>query len=213
MRRGYLRDLKLMTHVKEWWEFVNPYRHGINPPHLNTIEAFVSEILCNDSQRINFCLWEARQNRSTLFALFEHLAVVPSPPLDSKVAFHSAWITQGLGVRDDFSIDPLLPAVLTNLLPGYSGPATELFRGDRWSNHEAATYGPSWSSKRSVAEMFARGLNRCPETGGVVLRTLAPAHAILAGPTRGLHMDEEAEYIVDRRQLEEVEVIERFPPY
>jgi hypothetical protein len=102
-----------------------------------------------------------------LYALFQAIAVAPSPAPECKIAFHTAWITQGLWIRDEFSIDPLIPAALANLLPGYSGPPLELFRGERWSNHEAGTYGPSWSSKQSVARCFASGLNRCPETGGV----------------------------------------------
>ncbi len=130
----------------------------------------------------------------------------------TSIAFHSAWITQGLWIRDEFSIDPLIPAALANLLPGYSGPPVELFRGERWSNHKAGTYGPSWSSKLSVAEMFARGMNCSSDGGCVLLRIFAAPFAILAGPTPGLHMVEEAEYIVDRRCLQQVEVIKRFLP-
>jgi hypothetical protein len=199
-----------MTREKEWWEKTNPYSVVIAPP-LETIDDFVAAVLCDDSEIINHCLWEARQNPSTLYALFQAIAVAPSPAPECKIAFHSAWISQGLWLRDEFSIDPLIPAALANLLPGYSGPPLELFRGERWSNHEAGTYGPSWSSKQSVAEMFASGLNRCPETGGVLLRTFAPSFAILVGPTSYGHSQDEHEYVVDRRCLQQVEVIEFFP--
>jgi hypothetical protein len=201
----------LTSREKESWERINPYRVSVAPT-LKTIDDFVAAVVCNDSGIINHALWEARQTPSTLCSLFQAIANVLSPAPECRIAFHSAWINQGLWIRDEFSVDPLLPAALANLLPGYSGPPVELFRGERWSNHEARTYGPSWSSKLSIAGMFGSGLNRCPQTGGVVLRILAPEHAILAGPTPGLHMAEEAEYIVDRRCLQQVEVIERFPP-
>jgi hypothetical protein len=196
---------------KEWWELVNPYRVAV-APSLETVSDFVAGVVCGDPALINHCLWEARQDPVILYALFEQLAVVPTPSGECKSAFHSAWITQGLWIRDEFSIDPLLPAALANLLPGYSGSSIELFRGERWSNHKTGAYGPSWSTERSVAATFASGLNRCPVTGGVILRTVAAANAILAGPTPGNHMQSEAEYIVDRRLLGNVEVVERFPP-
>ena len=113
------------------------------------------------------------------------LAVAPRPPAACREAFHGAWVTQGLWIRDTFAVDELLIDVLRNLLPGHSGSAMVLYRGDRWSNYEARSYGVSWTSKRSAAEMFALGLNRCPVTEGVLLRTAAPASAILAAPNAG----------------------------
>jgi hypothetical protein len=56
--------------------------------------------------------------------------------------------------------------------------------------------------------MFARGLNRCPQTGGVLLRTIAPVEAILAAGFS--HLGEEHEVILDRRRLAQIEVLEAF---
>jgi hypothetical protein len=175
------------------------------------VNDFVRAIVSDNEGLINYALWEARQCTPTLVAVFQALAAAPRPPAACRDAFHGAWVTQGLWTRDTFAIDELLFDVLRNLLPGYSGPGMVLYRGDRWSNHETRSYGPSWTTKRSVAEMFARGLNRCPVTGGVVLRTEAPASTILVAPN-ARSLEEEREYVVDRRGLGIVEVVERYPP-
>jgi hypothetical protein len=172
---------------------------------LVSLDDLVAEILSGDAGLINFCIYEAR-SRKILVPLFHKLAKVPAPSLKTKTAFLSAWETQGLWIRDEFAVDAVLFDVLAHLLPGYSGPPLELFRGERWSNHAAETYGPSWTAKRSTAEMFARGLNCCPHTGGVLLHTTAPASAILATTSDRW----EAEYVVDRRGLGHVDVLERY---
>jgi hypothetical protein len=62
--------------------------------------------------------------------------------------------------------------------------------------------------------MFARGLNRCPQTGSVVVHVVAPPCAILAAPrpdATGTEF-EESEYMVDRRALGVIDVLERYPP-
>ncbi|MGB6754627.1 MAG: hypothetical protein WBE71_19220 [Xanthobacteraceae bacterium] len=144
-------------------------------------------------------------------ALFERLARVPSPPIAIRIAFHSAWVAQGLSLREDFGIDEALPATLANFMPGYSGPPIEVFRGERWSNYQSGRYGPSWSTKESVGRMFASRLS--PETTSVLLRTIAPPHAILVSYTEHPgHIRSEYEVIVDRRFLGHIDVIERFPP-
>jgi hypothetical protein len=188
----------------------NPYGMGISAPPLNSVDDFVRAIISDDQALINYALWEARQNTPTLIALFQALAKAPRPAAACREAFYAAWVTQGLWIRDEFAVDELLLDVLRNLLPGYSGSAVILYRGERWSNHEAQLYGVSWTNKRSVAEIFASGLNRCPVTGGVLLRTEAPASAILAAPNaHSLYLDE-YEYVIDRRCLGIVEVVERY---
>ncbi|QOZ45109.1 hypothetical protein XH89_17715 [Bradyrhizobium sp. CCBAU 53340] len=133
------------------------------------------------------------------------------PAADSiKRAFHSAWTNQGLWIRDCFSVDTVLAPALANLLPGYHGPSLRLYRGERWSNHQNRTYGFSWTSERDIGEMFARGLN-CPKgEGGVLLVTVAPSIAILASPNEHSLAIGEFEYIVDRRYLDQVDVLERY---
>jgi hypothetical protein len=167
------------------------------------VDDFVRAIISEDKALINYALWEARQNTPILVALFRALAVAPRPPAACRDAFYGAWVTQGF-FWTRVAIDELLFDVLRNLLPGYSGSAMILYRGDRWSNHEVRSYGPSWTTDRSVAEMFARGVNRCPITGGVVLRIEAPASAILAAPNAHSLSIGESEYVVDRRCLESV---------
>lgn len=196
----------------EDWQKQNPYRMGVSAPPLNSVHDFVRAIISDDQALINYALWEARQNTPTFIALFRALAAAPRPAAACREAFHQAWVTQGLWIRDTFAVDELLLDVLRNLLPGYSGSAVILYRGDRWLNHEARSYGVSWTNKRSVAEMFARGLNRCPVTGGVLLRTEAPASAILAAPNAHSLYLGEYEYVIDRRYLEIVEVVERYAP-
>jgi hypothetical protein len=137
---------------------------------------------------------------------------VQAVPSGCKEAFQTAWVTQGLWIRDGFAIDEILIDVLANLLPGYSGPPIELFRGERGSNHQSRTYGVSWTTDRHTAERFARGLNRCPQTGGVLLRTVAPTRAILSAPNIHSHCLGEAEYVVDRRGLDRVDLIKSYDP-
>lgn len=196
----------------EWQRLEASYCRGVVVPNLQTVEDYVSATISADADLINCVLIKARRQPTLLVALFRALANIPTPSAECQVAFHSAWISQGLNLRETFEVDPFIPAALAKLLPGYSGPAVELFRGERYTNHQSKCYGPSWSSKQAVAERFASGLNRCPKSGGVVLRTIAPANAILASPKTGLHMIEEAEYIVDRRHLQHIEVVQRFPP-
>jgi hypothetical protein len=85
-----------------------------------------------------------------------------------------------------------------------------LFRGESAWNRRRRTYGMSWSNDREVASCFAEDTARM---GGdsVVLRTLAPAEAIICAPhIRGACRPAEAEYIVDRRKLSAVTVVDRF---
>jgi hypothetical protein len=191
----------------------NPYSFpGCEKLRLDSIADLISAILSGDAATINYCLYEARRH-GKLLPLLQGLSAVPSPNSNTRIAFHRAWVTQGLWIRDNFASDAPLLDVLVKMLPGYVGPPMELFRGERWSNHADGTYGPSWTAARRVAEMFARGLNRCPKTGGVLLRTIAPTGAILAAPTRAHSKSiEESEYVVDRRALGHVDVLERYAP-
>jgi hypothetical protein len=177
-------------------------------PQPETVQDLVNLITSGDKDHIHCALIKARRNPSILLPLFQKLATCPAPGIECRIAFHGAWVTQGLYLREFFAIDPVLPAMLVNMMPGYSGQGVELFRGERWSNCQSGAYGPSWSSKQSIARTFAGGLNCEPENGGVVLRSFVPASAILAGPEHG-HMPEEQEYLVDRRGLLEVQAIER----
>ena len=87
---------------------------------------------------------------------------------------------------------------------------TSPWRGESSVRHAQRAYGTAWTDRNEVASMFARGLNAIPEGGGVLISTIAPASAIIAGPGRHSVYLGEHEYVVDRRQLTEVVVLERF---
>jgi hypothetical protein len=119
---------------------------------------------------------------------------------------HHPWNAH-LEVGDDL----LLIRALRVVLPPYRGPTVTLFRGDGARNCRRRTYGLSWTSELAVAEDFANREWRTTEGGSVVLETLAPPDAILCAP--GLHDDRygENEYLIDRRRLGRVTVLQRFP--
>lgn len=121
------------------------------------------------------------------------------------------WIEDGDTIRELAGSDAALIDGLRFCLPVYRGCAVTLYRGDSAFNRRRRTYGMSWSSDRSTAEGFARGVWQAHEGGSVLLKTLAPAEAIFCAPA--LLGDEfaEGEYLVDRRRLVRVEVLKRFP--
>jgi hypothetical protein len=115
----------------------NPYAYaGCEDLTLGGPDDFALAITSCDERAINFCLYEARK-RKILVPLFKRLIKQTAPSMQTREAFHRAWSVQGLYFREDFAVDPLLPDVLRNFLPGYSGAPVELFRGERGSNHEA----------------------------------------------------------------------------
>ncbi|MFZ0848223.1 MAG: hypothetical protein WAO08_03330 [Hyphomicrobiaceae bacterium] len=65
------------------------------------------------------------------------------------------------------------------LLPKYRGPAMTLFRGETMWNRRHRTYGMSWSTDVEVASRFTNGRHRTCQGGSVVLKTRAPAEAII----------------------------------
>lgn len=121
------------------------------------------------------------------------------------------WIKHGDSIRCEVNDDCLLIAGLRVLLPPYTGPAVTLYRGDSLYNRHHRTYGLSWSARRAVAESFARGIWRTFTGGSVLVQTSAPATAIVCRVGRASDNHQEAEYIVDRRRLEGVKAIARYP--
>jgi hypothetical protein len=96
---------------------------------------------------------------------------------------------------------------------GYKKPMT-LYRGD--DARRRRIHGFSWTSDIKVAREFARK-NKIPPldysplgVDGVVLRTVAPAAAILLIREPENYYDE-SEVIVDPYRLSKIEVIERLP--
>ena len=132
-------------------------------------------------------------------------------PEKFKRWFLDEWTNKGDDFRDSVNDDRTLVQALLVLLPRYTGPAIQLFRGETFFNRRRRTYGASWTSTQSVAEGFARGNKRCYEGGSVVLVTVAPPEAIVCAPAVLANGYGEDEYLVDRRKLKQVDVINRFP--
>lgn len=141
------------------------------------------------------------------------LAKLPKVSNESRALVLSIWIRSGDHWRSEVNDDLLLLDVLRNLLPPYKRDAVRLFRGESAFNRRHRTYGFAWTSDRIVAESFAKNnAERC-SGGTALLETFAPRDAIICVPqdhNKEFHAGE-AEYIVDRRRLDEVRVIKRCP--
>lgn len=132
---------------------------------------------------------------------------------DFRSTFLALWEELGDSLRDRIDDDPVLFDLLWLVLPPYTGPSIELFRGESAWNRRRRTYGPAWSADRAAATCFATGpFNRRCIGGTVLLRTVAPSAAIICAPhLLGARRRAEEEYIVDRRRLSDgVTVLKRF---
>jgi hypothetical protein len=132
-------------------------------------------------------------------------------PEGIRKAFLPIWLDFGDTLRSHVADDLTLIRALRVLLPAYEGDPVTLFRGESLGNRTRRTYGLSWSSDRHVAAAFARNSADRYEGGTVVLEGVAPPEAIISAP--GLLLPEKSvdEYVVDRRRLSKVSVLERFP--
>jgi len=120
---------------------------------------------------------------------------------------HMLWTVSGGHLRDKIRDDDLIASVLRLTMPGYAGEGLILYRGECRFLFDAGQVGFCWTPDRTVAEMFARGLNAI-ESGGVLLSAYAPTAAILTAPNSHSagHM-REFEYTCDPDLLENIEVI------
>ena len=123
--------------------------------------------------------------------------------------FIYSWNLNGDHLRNEVGEDKILMDGLRQLLPSYNGAAVALYRGDSFANRKRRTYGLSWTVNKGIAEAFARGIWRTFDGGSVLLKTVAPPEAIICALPSEVHHTEE-EYLVDRRQLTGVSVLERF---
>jgi hypothetical protein len=135
--------------------------------------------------------------------------------LDSLVfergAVHSLWTESGGNIRDKIRDDSLVLRILRKALPGYQGPSLALYRGECRFLYEQGKIGFCWTPMLDVGALFASGRNAI-ESGGVLLKAVAPPEAILAGPNdhSALWM-REFEYTCDPTELRDVVVIQSFP--
>ena len=124
--------------------------------------------------------------------------------------FLEHWILQGDTIRCLVNDDLVLMDGLRKLLPRYRGPGRKLYRGDAALNLRRRQYGLSWSADKDVARHFAQGTWQMLEGGSVLLEVDAPVRAIISTDALVAENHDEAEYVVDRRQLRSVRVVERF---
>jgi hypothetical protein len=124
--------------------------------------------------------------------------------------FHSVWTEQGHSIREQIGNDALLAELLWKVLPTYVGPATTLFRGENLERLRSGRVGFCWTMQVETARMFGRGLNAI-HSGGVLLRSEVPTHAVIAGPSAHSEYLNEHEFTIDPRLIERVDVVERYP--
>jgi hypothetical protein len=156
-------------------------------------------------------LLEQIDERSLWLSAFRAVAKVPCPDDDFRLGFLRVWVHDGNTIRDKVDNDLVLVAGLRSLLPPYSGPAVTLYRGESAWNERRRTYGLAWSANVDVARDFATtGMCRRSKGGSVLLETLAPPEAIVCAPALMGTRYSEQEYLIDRRRLPTVKVLERF---
>lgn len=132
-------------------------------------------------------------------------------PARLRTRFARVWVADGDHLRSEVGNDLVLIAGLRVLLPPYVGGPMRLYRGDSAWNRRRRTYGVSWTAEIDVARGFAKGW-RTFEGGSVLLTTMAAPDAIISVPTAAhdSRFKEEKEYLVDRRRLLQVAVVERY---
>lgn len=133
-------------------------------------------------------------------------------PAAFRRRFMAVWQQDGDTLRSSVTDDAALATGLRALLPPYRGGDVILYRGEGFPNRRRRTYGLSWTSDIRVARAFAESRAAIYQGGAVLLKTFAPAEAVISRtPGRSERFGYEAEYIVDRRLLKEVSAVERFP--
>jgi hypothetical protein len=139
--------------------------------------------------------------------------LIATPPHDAEMAasFHTQWHVCHHFVRELVDDDELLLDMLWVWLPRYQGSARLLYRGENIARLAAGRVGFGWSDDEETARMFARGLNAV-QSGGVILQTLAPVEAIIAGPSRHSLWLQENEFTLDTRLLGKIVRGQTFPP-
>jgi hypothetical protein len=173
------------------------------------VTAFVESAIAGEIDRID--LHATAVDKAFLWRrAFQAIAKAAEVPQDYRHAFMSVWVRRGDHIRGEVRDDRILFAGLRRLLPAYEGGPMTLYRGDSGYNSRRRSYGPSWSSDEGVARSFAAGTLRVSAGGSVLLKTVAPPDAIICAPTLHDESYGEFEYLVERRKLKKVEVVERF---
>jgi hypothetical protein len=175
------------------------------------VADFVNGALAADLERFAAALTRLSDNpiglRSAFRRIGRHREKVP---MSIRKAFVMMWFRNADHLRNQANDDLALISALRALLPPYRGKAVTLYRGDGAWNRKRRTYGVCWSRSQFVAEQHAASWARYSTDGAVLLKTFAPPGAIICALLH--HMESiEREYIVDRRHLSEVMVVQRYP--
>jgi hypothetical protein len=144
-------------------------------------------------------------------AAFATLADMKNFSGKAQAAFLSIWIECGHHIRREVADDIVLLDALRRLLPTYDGPTVRLYRGEPWKDFSVQRHGICWSSDQQAATIYARGLNAMPGGGGVLIETIAATDAVISQAATTGVCGWEFEYVVDRRRLEEIRVLAKFP--
>ena len=128
---------------------------------------------------------------------------------DFQHKFHLEWTVRGHRIREAIADDHCLTRLLRFGLPAYFGETLTLYRGENLDRWKAGVVGFCWTDKQETARMFGRGL-QAVASGGVLLRTVPPVEAIIAGPSQHSHFLNESEYTVEPALLDRVIVVEQF---
>jgi hypothetical protein len=144
-------------------------------------------------------------------AAMRAIAKSPCTSDDFRQRLLAIWVSYGDHLRQEVGNDLVLADGLRAMLPPYTGRAITLYRGESAHNRQRQTYGLSWSATAEVARAFAStGMYRTSAGGSVLLETLAPPEAIISAPVMHNDRYDEQEYLVDRRRLRAVRVLERY---
>jgi hypothetical protein len=143
---------------------------------------------------------------------FKAISRTQNLPRITKEFFLQVHLDDGDHIRLETGDDLVYASGLRALLPPYQGPAMLLYRGEGAMNRKYRNYGLAWSSTKEVARAYAEtGKYRSSMGGSVLLSTLAKPESIICAPALISDRYKEQEYILDRRELGEVKVEERFP--
>jgi hypothetical protein len=143
---------------------------------------------------------------------FRRAAKLDGLSANVRAGFLRVWVRSGDHIRNDVNDDLILIQGLRRLLPNYKGmcPLT-LYRGESVYNWKRRAYGLSWSGRLDVARAFAEtGTYRTFEGGSVLLKVVAPPQSIICSVTQLTDRYAEKEYLVDRRGLKGVTVVQRY---
>jgi len=175
------------------------------------VKEFVEAALSADGERFYNALITVDKEMPWVWSRCMRAMARVSCSDEFRRVFLQIYLQSGDHISTEVGDDLALVDGLRSLLPVYDGPARTLYRGDSARNRRRRTYGAAWSASMDVALSYAAtGMWRTFDGGSVLLEAFAAREAIVCAP--GLLDDRygEQEYIVDRRLLTAITVIERF---